>query len=164
MKKLILYTLILGIILFAGCASNQLTETTTSTIAETTTTLIGATASSITTIADTIPSTTTAISTVQTTSTTQETTTATQPVVKTISIDISGFAFKPSNVNINKGDTVVWTNKDSAPHTVTSVSGDELDSQIMGGGQTYNHTFQTAGTYPYYCTLHPSMKAKIKVE
>ncbi|MEK6859747.1 MAG: cupredoxin family copper-binding protein [Nanoarchaeota archaeon] len=83
---------------------------------------------------------------------------------ETYNIDISNFVFSPSSLTIKKGDKVVWTNLDSAPHTVTSDSGSELDSSSLSKGTTYSHTFNTAGTYDYHCTIHPSMKAKIIVE
>lgn len=79
-------------------------------------------------------------------------------------VTIQNFAFSPASLTINKGDTVVWTNKDSAPHTVTSQTGNELSSQTLSQGQTYSHTFNTAGTYDYYCTIHPYMKATITVQ
>lgn len=80
---------------------------------------------------------------------------------KTITID--NFAYSPSNLNINIGDTVVWTNNDRAAHTVTSDSGSELNSQTLSTGQTYSHTFNAADTYNYYCSFHPNMKAKVIV-
>lgn len=79
-------------------------------------------------------------------------------------IDISGFAFKPDALTIKAGDSVTWTNKDSAKHTVTSDSGDELDSILLSKGETYSHTFNTPGEYSYHCTPHPYMKAKIIVQ
>ena len=78
-------------------------------------------------------------------------------------IEISGFAFNPSELTINKGDTVIWTNKDSASHTVSSDSGSELGSGMLSNGQAYSHTFDSAGTFEYHCSVHPSMKAKIIV-
>ena len=79
-------------------------------------------------------------------------------------IEIKGFAFNPDVVHIPQGSTVIWTNRDSAPHTVTSDSGNELDSNTLSEGQTYAHTFPTAGTYTYHCSIHPSMKGRIVVE
>jgi plastocyanin len=81
----------------------------------------------------------------------------------TYKMDISGFAFSKVNLQIKAGDTVIWTNLDVAPHTVTSDSGSELDSPNILKGQTYSHTFNTAGVYTYHCGVHPSMKATITV-
>lgn len=84
---------------------------------------------------------------------------------KTHNIDIKNFAFSPAEIRIMKGDSVIWTNKDSAGHTVTSDSGDELNSGTLSNGESYTHTFNTAGTFNYHCVPHKSiMKAKIIVE
>ena len=77
---------------------------------------------------------------------------------------IQGFSFTPASVTIQQGATVIWTNKDSVTHTVTSDSGTELDSESLANGQTYTHTFTTPGTYIYYCKIHPSMKGTVIVE
>ena len=79
-------------------------------------------------------------------------------------IKLKNFAFNPSEIIIKKGSVVIWTNEDSYNHDVTSESGDELNSGILSKGQTYSHTFNQAGTFDYYCTIHPSMKGKIIVE
>ena len=73
------------------------------------------------------------------------------------------------------GATVTWTNGDSAAHTVTSADGmttdaattDLFDSGLMGDGDTFTHTFDTAGTFYYLCTPHrsmASMHAEVVVE
>lgn len=80
------------------------------------------------------------------------------------SIDISNFAFTPGELKLKVGDTVTWTNKDSVGHTVTSDSGTELDSSLLSQSDTYQHTFNQAGTFDYHCTTHPYMKGKIIVE
>ena len=79
-------------------------------------------------------------------------------------IEIKNFAFSPSTLTINLGDTVTWTNEDSAPHTVTSNSGTELSSGTLSNGKTYSHTFNTAETFEYHCEIHNSMKAKVIVQ
>ena len=80
-----------------------------------------------------------------------------------IEIEISNFNYAPSSINVKVGDTIRWTNKDIAPHTVTSESGSELSSQTLNIGQSYSHTFSNTGTYPYYCTFHPNMKGQVNV-
>ncbi|MBS3091281.1 cupredoxin domain-containing protein [Candidatus Pacearchaeota archaeon] len=82
---------------------------------------------------------------------------------KTYNVNIRGFAFSLSTITINAGDTVIWTNNDPTGHTVTSDSGSELSSSTLSKGNTYSHTFNTAGTYSYHCTPHPGMKAKVIV-
>ncbi|MEK6911053.1 MAG: cupredoxin family copper-binding protein [Nanoarchaeota archaeon] len=79
------------------------------------------------------------------------------------SIEITGFEFSQETLTIKKGEKVTWTNKDSAPHTVTSVSGSELNSETLNKDQTYSHTFTTAGTFQYRCNFHTSMKGTIIV-
>lgn len=81
-----------------------------------------------------------------------------------INIEIKNFAFMPSTLTINAGDSITWTNSDSAQHTVTSDSGIELNSEMLSKGQSYSHTFNTAGTYAYHCKPHPNMKATVIVK
>jgi amicyanin len=79
-------------------------------------------------------------------------------------VTIKNFAYSPANLTVSVGTVVTWTNEDVAPHTVTSDTGSELNSTNLAQGQTYSHTFSTAGTFPYHCTIHPNMKAQIVVE
>jgi plastocyanin len=72
-------------------------------------------------------------------------------------VTISNFAFSPTPFAVAMGDTVTWRNNDSAPHTVTSDSGTELQSPSIGQGGTYTHIFAAAGSYSYHCTIHTSM-------
>ncbi len=88
----------------------------------------------------------------------QESVVAPAPVTHNISI--AGFAFGPSSLSVKKGDTVVWTNNDSAPHTVT---GSGLNSPTLGSGQKYTFTFNSAGTFRYHCNFHPSMQGSVTV-
>ena len=96
------------------------------------------------------------------TQTTIPTTPATTPTMYNIAI--SNFAFSPSALTVKKGDTVTWTNQDSASHTVTSDSGSELSSSTLPQGGTYSHTFTVAGTYNYHCSIHTMMKGTIIVQ
>ncbi|HIG94367.1 MAG: Blue (Type 1) copper protein [archaeon GW2011_AR13] len=79
-------------------------------------------------------------------------------------IEINNFAFAPQELIVKVGSTVVWNNKDSVKHTVTSDSGTELGSELLGNGESYSHTFNNVGTFEYHCTPHPSMTGKIIVE
>jgi plastocyanin len=78
--------------------------------------------------------------------------------------------FEPLTINVPVGTTVTWKNSDSTLHTVTSgsaesgTSGTIFDSSYVAAGKTFQHTFSSAGTFDYYCTLHPFMKGKIIVE
>ncbi len=82
-----------------------------------------------------------------------------------IAVDISGFAFDPKVIKIKSGSVVIWTNRDSVEHTVTSEKGEaaELGSESLGQGDSYKHTFRDPGTYSYYCIPHSQMKAAVIV-
>ena len=80
----------------------------------------------------------------------------------TVDVDIAGFAFSPTPLNVPVGTTVRWTNQDVAPHTATS-DGAIWDSGTLGTGAQYSYTFTSPGTYPYHCDIHPSMTAVINV-
>jgi nitrite reductase (NO-forming) len=78
--------------------------------------------------------------------------------------------YDPSPANVAVGTTVTWTNNDATLHTVycgtpvDSANGGKLfQSTYMAKGQTFEHKFDTAGTFDYYCTLHPFMIGKIVV-
>lgn len=81
----------------------------------------------------------------------------------TVQITIQSFAFSPQSVTVAPGTTVVWTQKDSVVHTVTSDTGAWTSSGGLTTGQTFSHTFTKSGTYTYHCSIHPSMTAKIIV-
>ncbi|MGV9294320.1 cupredoxin domain-containing protein [Amycolatopsis sp. NPDC003676] len=81
------------------------------------------------------------------------------------SVEMSGYKFSPASLTISAGDTVTWTNHDSAPHNVVVTDGPEkFTSPTMQTGGTFSHTFTKAGTYSYYCSIHPDMKATVTVQ
>ena len=76
--------------------------------------------------------------------------------------------YLPVTVSINVGDTVSWSNDDTAAHTVTSGSAVEgpnfvFDSSLLIAGGTFEHTFDSSGTEDYYCMVHPWMTGTVKV-
>jgi len=76
--------------------------------------------------------------------------------------------FIPFSVSINVGDTVVWSNDDSAAHTVTSGTPSEgpdgvFDSSIFMSATTFEQTFSESGNYDYFCMVHPWMVGQIQV-
>ena len=81
----------------------------------------------------------------------------------TVQVTIQNFAFSPQTLTVAPGTTVVWTQKDSAPHTVTSDTGAWTASAMLSPGQTFSHTFTKAGTFAYHCSVHPNMTATIVV-
>jgi nitrite reductase (NO-forming) len=82
----------------------------------------------------------------------------------------NGKYFTPESISIPKGTTVTWTNDDVTLHTVTSGTpeegnvGTEFDSSYMAAGKTFEHAFDTSGTFDYFCTLHPFMTGNVKVQ
>lgn len=84
--------------------------------------------------------------------------------VSSNAVAIKNFAFAPAALIVKVGTTVTWTNQDTDDHTVTSQgSGGPLKSVALGTGQTFSYTFTKAGTYSYYCTIHPFMTATVTV-
>jgi plastocyanin len=89
--------------------------------------------------------------------------------VSMISSVKEGYLYQPNTTQVKVGDTVSWTNDDDTLHTVTSGSGTDenagasFDSGMMGAGKTFEHTFTTAGEYPYFCIVHPDMIGKVIV-
>jgi plastocyanin len=77
-------------------------------------------------------------------------------------ITIQNFAFTPPAITVNVGTAITWTNKDSTPHKVTADNG-SFDSGILNQGESFTFQFNTPGTFPYICTIHPSMQATIIV-
>lgn len=77
-------------------------------------------------------------------------------------VTIQGFAFDPASITVKAGDTVTWTNQDNAAHTVTA-DDNSWTSPTIAKGETYSHTFTTAGTVAYHCSIHPTMKATVVV-
>lgn len=72
---------------------------------------------------------------------------------------MGGNAYSPHSfaVTLASGGKVTWINKDTTSHTVTSNQTGLFDSGSLGVGATWSHTFTTAGTYYYYCSIHPMM-------
>ena len=78
------------------------------------------------------------------------------------SVSIFDNGYTPTSLTIAEGSTITWTNTGVVPHTATDRAG-SFDSGILMGGDTYNKTFSTAGTFNYFCTIHPDMTATITV-
>jgi plastocyanin len=77
--------------------------------------------------------------------------------------------YDPSPVNVAVGTNVTWTNNDATLHTAVSGTPDsgpsgEFDSSYLAKGKTFSHKFDTAGTFDYYCTLHPFMIGQVVVK
>jgi plastocyanin len=77
-------------------------------------------------------------------------------------VRIASFAFSPQAITVSVGQSVVWTNADSVPHTATSDTG-MWNSGVIAPGASYSMTFSTPGTFTYRCTIHPFMTGTVTV-
>jgi len=83
--------------------------------------------------------------------------------------DTADGCFIPSPVTIPMGGTVTWENNDTAAHTATGGSATEgpsgvFDSSLIMAGSSFSHTFEDAGTFDYFCMVHPWMAGTVIVE
>ena len=78
-------------------------------------------------------------------------------------VKIDNFTFGPQTITVPAGTTVTWTNKDDIPHTSVSTEG-VFKSKVLDTDEKFSYTFTKAGTYPYYCSVHPKMTGKIVVK
>jgi plastocyanin len=77
---------------------------------------------------------------------------------------IQNFSFKPAHITVKRGTRVTWINKDMTKHTATASNG-AFDSGVLRPGQSYSHTFKTAGrTNNYHCEIHPFMMGSVTVK
>ena len=86
-----------------------------------------------------------------------------QPSAASAEVKIDNFSFGPQTVTVPVGATVTWTNRDDIPHTVVSADG-VFKSKVRDTDETFSYTFTKAGTYPYFCTIHPKMTGKVVVQ
>jgi 3',5'-cyclic-AMP phosphodiesterase len=77
---------------------------------------------------------------------------------------IDNFSFSPKTLTVPVGAIVTWTNHDSVPHVVASADDHFKKSPVLKTGQHFSNTFATAGTYSYFCSIHPRMTGKIIVK
>jgi plastocyanin len=80
----------------------------------------------------------------------------------THTVVIDGVKYEPESLTVNRGDTVVWVNKDPFPHTVTAKGA--FDSHSIDAGKSWKYTARKAGDYNYVCTFHPNMKGTLTVK
>jgi plastocyanin len=86
---------------------------------------------------------------------------AQQPATPEVKID--NFSFGPATMTVAAGTTVTWINRDDIPHTVVS-SDSAFKSKALDTDEKFSYTFSKAGTYSYYCSLHPKMTGQIVVQ
>jgi plastocyanin len=81
----------------------------------------------------------------------------------TAEVKIDNFTFGPQTVTVPIGATVTWTNHDDIPHTVVSTDG-VFKSKVRDTDEKFSYTFAQAGTYTYFCSIHPKMTGKVVVQ
>jgi plastocyanin len=86
-----------------------------------------------------------------------------QPSTTNAEVKIDNFVFGPQTLTVPVGATVTWTNKDDIPHTVVSTDG-VFKSKVRDTDEKFSYTFTKAGTYPYFCSVHPKMTGKVVVQ
>ena len=86
-----------------------------------------------------------------------------QPSAATAEVKIDNFSFGPETLTVAVGTTVTWTNRDDIPHTVVSTDG-VFKSKVRDTDEKFSYTFTKAGTYPYFCSVHPKMTGKVVVQ
>jgi plastocyanin len=78
-------------------------------------------------------------------------------------IGIDNFQFTPPTLTVKPGTGVTWVNGDDVPHLIASADGHFQASKILDTGNRFTVSFAKAGTYSYFCSLHPKMQGKIVV-
>ena len=158
--------------------TTQATTTTTPQATTTSPTTTAQTTTSQTTTAAPTPTTTTSTPATPTTTTTTTTTTASTSSWARVVGDASGrvahsasdpgvsivdYSFSPGTITIKAGDTITWVNNGKQPHTATASNG-SFNTGTLKTGQSASHTFTTAGTFAYICSIHPFMHGTVVVE
>ena len=79
-------------------------------------------------------------------------------------IGIDNFNFTPAVLTVKAGTTITWINKDDVPHLIVSTQNKFKPSKVLDTDQRFTTAFAKAGTYAYFCSLHPMMQGKVIVE
>ncbi len=88
---------------------------------------------------------------------------AAPPQAATMEVKIDNFSFGPTEVKVAVGTTVTWTNRDDIPHTVVSTD-KVFKSKVLDTDEKFSFTFTKAGTYEYFCSIHPHMTGRVVVQ
>jgi amicyanin len=78
-------------------------------------------------------------------------------------VKIDNFSFGPAELTVKAGTTVTWINRDDIPHTVVSTD-KAFKSKVLDTDEKFSYTFNTAGSFPYFCSIHPKMTGKVVVK
>jgi len=91
--------------------------------------------------------------------------TSAQEKMSTMEVKIDNFSFGPVALTVPVGTTITWTNRDDIPHTVVSTDDPKtFKSKVLDTDEKFSFTFSKAGTYPYFCSIHPKMTGKVIVQ
>jgi amicyanin len=82
---------------------------------------------------------------------------------ETVEVKIDNFSFGPAELTVKAGTTVTWINRDDIPHTVVSTD-KAFKSKVLDTDEKFSYTFNTAGSFPYFCSIHPKMTGKVVVK
>jgi amicyanin len=88
---------------------------------------------------------------------------AAPPQAATMEVKIDNFSFGPTELKVAVGTTVTWTNRDDIPHTVVSTD-KVFKSKVLDTDEKFSFTFTKAGTYEYFCSIHPHMTGRVVVQ
>jgi plastocyanin len=78
---------------------------------------------------------------------------------------IDNYSFGPATITVSRGTTITWTNKDDDPHTVVADGDPKLfKSGALDTDDSFTFTFTDAGTFKYFCTIHPRMQGTVIVQ
>jgi|SRR5579859_432782 len=90
---------------------------------------------------------------------------AAQQKTQSVEVKIDNFSFGPAALTVSVGSTVTWTNRDDIPHTVVSADDPKVfKSKVLDTDEKFSFTFTKAGTYAYFCSIHPKMTGKVVVQ
>ena len=81
---------------------------------------------------------------------------------KSEKVDIVEFTYQPDPVVVQVGGKVIWQDQDTAPHTATADDG-SFDTGTIEKGKIGSETFKEAGTFTYFCEIHPTMHGTVEV-
>lgn len=87
-----------------------------------------------------------------------------KPTTKTVVVTVTNDKFSPQVIAVNAGDTIMWVNKDTLPHTAKSDGALIWDSGTIRPGGTFKRVFSQPGSYSYSCGIHPHMKGTVIVK
>jgi plastocyanin len=90
---------------------------------------------------------------------------AQQPAQAAAEVKVDNFSFSPATLTVAVGTTVTWTNHDDIPHTVVSTDDPRaFRSKVLDTDEKFTYTFTKAGSFAYFCSIHPKMTGTVVVK